>query len=947
LEQKRDLVFTMAKLMSQRSGWPYLIALLLLAAVGTWSAHTGLIPDIQSGDAKDYYLPGRAFSASILKSGALPAWNPYIYGGYPQIADVQTGFFYPPNLILFLLFKPAVAFNLAIVFNVLLIAFFTSRFLRLFVSSRNAVWLGSATFALAGILSNNAVTLTIPDAAAWIPATFWCVEQWIRTQRWKYPAWGGICLAMQLLAGWPQMVLLTVIYLGVYLLLASHRSSDRMRFWSGILLMGLISAGLGMAQLLPTLQLKEQSVIHHLSYPEFIFGSVAPQLMLLMFFPFLVGAGYGDLHAFHKVAFYGPVSHQVNVYYVGILPLMLALAAIPLWRRSRYVRYGLASALLSFPLMWGGYTPMGRLLYQIPVYNFFHDHRINLVFFDFAIAILAAYASDKVHLADLSDTTRRRLSWLVPAATIATAALLLVHARALLRSMNPNVGAMPEGWLVKLHQTMRFGNPDMIVPVALLLLGGALFCLWMRQPARRGIAVLGVAFAIADLCYFGVAGQWFSTPATPSHEEIAALQMMREDAATKPFRSLSMVKWYYPAISPNLNTLYDHSDILGLGPFLSRYHAALLDATNTAELTQARQLLVNNTVLSLLNTRFLEVERYELAEFQRYLGPLPQSPGPNGVLQHDQQSPAQPANLVKDLQWSLPANSPNDRSATFVRSSGGGIFGITQVQVHLRPSTLYELNCQVRFVRPEDPDDLGVGFQTQDSSQYYSVGSWMFNGSREFQPYTRLYWTGDKPEEPFLKFITKSTAGVELKEITLQEVGTQPFIGLPYRLAGKFGGLYVVENMNVNPRAFFVSSVQPVSSFSAARSVLWRTIDRFDSRHQALAEAPADELPATISNGTVERLSYRPNHADLDVTCEAACYLVLCDTYYPGWLATVDGQKTAIYRTDAMVRGIIVPQGRHHIQFAYHPRSLRLGLLGSFATLVLAAFFLFRSRAEH
>jgi hypothetical protein len=62
---------------------------------------------------------------------------------------------------------------------------------------------------------------------------------------------------MQLFAGWPQMALLTAIYLGVYLLFVQYRPSDPFKVWMGILVMGLLAAGIGMPQLLATLQLKD------------------------------------------------------------------------------------------------------------------------------------------------------------------------------------------------------------------------------------------------------------------------------------------------------------------------------------------------------------------------------------------------------------------------------------------------------------------------------------------------------------------------------------------------------------------------------------------------------------------------------------------------------------------------------------------------------------------
>ena len=44
-------------------------------------------------------------------------------------------------------------------------------------------------------------------------------------------------------------------------------------------------------------------------------------------------------------------------------------------------------------------------------------------------------------------------------------------------------------------------------------------------------------------------------------------------------------------------------------------------------------------------------------------------------------------------------------------------------------------------------------------------------------------------------------------------------------------------------------------------------------------------------------------------------FMVLTDSFYPTWKATIDGKGTKIYRTDYNFRGIIVPAGNHKIEF--------------------------------
>jgi uncharacterized membrane protein YfhO len=67
----------------------------------------------------------------------------------------------------------------------------------------------------------------------------------------------------------------------------------------------------------------------------------------------------------------------------------------------------------------------------------------------------------------------------------------------------------------------------------------------------------------------------------------------------------------------------------------------------------------------------------------------------------------------------------------------------------------------------------------------------------------------------------------------------------------------------------------------------------------------------------------------------ADAWLVLSDTYYPGWVASVDGQPTPVLRGDVLFRVVAVPAGDHDVQFRFEPRSVRLGLAISVVSLLL------------
>lgn len=72
----------------------------------------------------------------------------------------------------------------------------------------------------------------------------------------------------------------------------------------------------------------------------------------------------------------------------------------------------------------------------------------------------------------------------------------------------------------------------------------------------------------------------------------------------------------------------------------------------------------------------------------------------------------------------------------------------------------------------------------------------------------------------------------------------------------------------------------------------------------------------------------------LEAEAPAAGTLVLTDTWYPGWLATVDGVPTDIFPANHVMRGVPVTAGRHDIVFRYEPKAFFVGAWVSGAALL-------------
>jgi hypothetical protein len=93
---------------------------------------------------------------------------------------------------------------------------------------------------------------------------------------------------------------------------------------------------------------------------------------------------------------------------------------------------------------------------------------------------------------------------------------------------------------------------------------------------------------------------------------------------------------------------------------------------------------------------------------------------------------------------------------------------------------------------------------------------------------------------------------------------------------------------------------------------------------------------ATIMPGSaIESLTDSGNTVTIRASLPQAGWLILSDTFYPGWQAAVDGLPTEIQVANTAFRAVQVPPGAHTIEFRYEPRSVSIGLLVSLVCLVI------------
>ena len=143
--------------------------------------------------------------------------------------------------------------------------------------------------------------------------------------------------------------------------------------------------------------------------------------------------------------------------------------------------------------------------------------------------------------------------------------------------------------------------------------------------------------------------------------------------------------------------------------------------------------------------------------------------------------------------------------------------------------------------------------------------------------------------------------------------------------------LKIYENLDVLPRGFVVhqAEVMPEDDRAIARM----RDPAFDPARTVIL---ADGEPLVGGgDATVEMVSYAPEEIVVDVATDAPGYLVLTDTFYPGWCATVDGAPAEILRADVAFRAVRLEPGAHRVEFHYRPTAVRWGVWISVAALLL------------
>lgn len=911
-------------------------------------AFSGMI--MARGDVYSYFYPYWDVRSAAFRAGQFPLWSPQVFMGVPLLANSQLGTFYPPNWLL-------TAFDAPDAIMLSLLTHTIWAMLGMYVFTRRTIGLdhvpallSAALFGLGGYLGGQSEHINQLQALSWLPWLFLTVRGQLssisqsptanrqpltaRILSTRYSVLItrhlplSLLIALQLLAGHPQTVFITLVGLAVYVAVVGFQGSAnsqstevppkrifpfnlyRLTFNLIHLAFSTVFALLLAApQLVPTLEL---ALLSNRSG-----GLDAQRALAFSFPPLLIGRGL--LPSYDSLLF------GEYIAYVGVIGLGLAVVGVfsrhstvnsfqPTANRQPLIASPLTPYIIllivAFLLALGAYNPLNWLLANLPGFSFFRVPARWLALLAFSVALLAGAGLQSLYI----TRPRRRALVLV---------ILLMGGLAFSSLLAGQAGEDVIGPAIPTLRTWAGWGVAFVI--LLLLLFRAPFSRHSALGTRYSILTLVLALAELFLAsqimpYNQLAPK---DVYTASRFTIRQLQVY-VDEQTPPGRFLSISPLEFdPGDVGALETRYT---ALGMNEFATR---VALVATKLREVV-APNLALTWGLHSLdgFDGGLLPTGYY--SDFTSLLLPPGADPTSDGRLREMLALPECRGACIPEQRWLNLSNTRYliaDKTADAVRD--GVFYDLTftirlgagqSVTLHDVPPfqatavdvlyTCVAAGCRPPVVRVETREAAPKTVDTGGEPEPTPVDAFLL---------ARLPLAN--PATP----VTISVQGVDeidLRAVTLVDRRTGVFqqVSLPPWRRVLSSDIKLYENSAVLPRAFLVQEVQTAADDAAALALL-RAADFDPARTAILISESIPITPAatqtkpiaTITHYTAERIEITVKAGD------APALLMLTDAYYPGWIATVNDQPTPILRADILFRAVPVPAGDSAVVFEYRP----------------------------
>ncbi len=340
-----------------------------------------------------------------LQHDHIPLWTEAMGGGFPIFATGATGVFFLPNLILYKLFDAVTAYNLSIVFSLVILGWGTYIWLKLLAHSTFASFFGAMTIALSGYMIVQVPHNAIIQSLSIFPWICYFVLLQVKKNSWFITGLLAIAISEQLLVGFPQTVFITFLFALAYVIWLIQAVDHRASLICKFCVSGFLGLGMSAIQLLPAREFLGAIMNGNgFSLSDATYFSYPLTHLKTLLDPFLLGnPKYGTYPWFNK--FQGSIFWE-NTAYIGLIPLLLIGIALLITKKTRGskktirflspdVLFYLGVTSVAFLLMTGSHSPL-YFLFSFWPFNIFRVPSRFIWLFIVGLILLSVNAFDYI-----------------------------------------------------------------------------------------------------------------------------------------------------------------------------------------------------------------------------------------------------------------------------------------------------------------------------------------------------------------------------------------------------------------------------------------------------------------------------------------------------------------------------------------------------------------------
>lgn len=499
----------------------------------------------QGADVIRELYPWKKFSIDTIKAGSFPLWNPYVFSGNTHFANLQSGVFYPVNIVFFIM--PFMdGWTVYILLQYMFLLIFTYLYLRELNLAKSASILGSVAFSFSGFIIVWGEYGNLGHAICFLPLSLYCVEKILREGKAKWYFLLTLAVTLSIFAGYIQLSMYMLLILGAYVLSYFFIQKEK-KYKKYILILASMSVGLLLSaiQIIPLYEVLSLSLRSTYGYAFLLDRLLPPESIITLLVPDFFGnpatANY----------FLRGGSSLERAMSIGVWPLLFAVIAI-FTKRSFIKNFFLISTAVIF-----------LSTVAIPPVAYFHSIGIPflstgiptraLSIFCFCLAVLSAIGMD----AYLKNIVEKRK---IIITLIVFLILFLVLFSVTILVQDPN---------------LLVSRRNLILPAGVFLLG-SMFLIFIKQ--KKAVVVVLITLTILELFY---SFQKFNSFVPKSY-------VYPETHISKKLRRIQGIDRYWGYGGANIDTNFQiiekNYGTDGYDPLFSKHYGELMSGSKNGEI---------------------------------------------------------------------------------------------------------------------------------------------------------------------------------------------------------------------------------------------------------------------------------------------------------------------------------------------------------------------------